>query len=300
MKDGIYFDMPEDEYHASDAISCSGLKEILRKSPRHYAYKYREGGQKETKALNFGKAAHMALLEPERFDVTYVVEPQASRATIDGCKTLLGFWEKFNTDGGFYGFPDKPKINDFKAYIDYIKSRFDGEVVSYKDMEIINGIADAIKAKPVTHKILSMEGKREVTLFWDEQGIQCRARLDLLATKGLIADFKTTTNASPEGFQRQAYNYDYHMQAYWYQRGWQRLTGETLPFLFIPAEKEPPHCVAAYQADKDMLDLGAIDCVKALGIYEQCLEQGTFHDYPDTITPLGLPKWAENRLTYGD
>ena len=63
MKPGIYPDMPETEYHADkDSISKTGLWTLHSKTPAHYRFappREREAG------LDFGKAVHMLVLEPE-------------------------------------------------------------------------------------------------------------------------------------------------------------------------------------------------------------------------------------------
>ena len=74
--------MTEEEYNALDAVRRSALWE-MRKSPAHYLYKVTHP-EEPTPALLFGVAAHMAVLEPERFQAEYIVAPKIDRRTKEG------------------------------------------------------------------------------------------------------------------------------------------------------------------------------------------------------------------------
>lgn len=78
MKPGIYTadQLPNEEYHALDAISKSDLDKINR-SPAHYKYA-KENPTPPTPAMERGTAVHMAVLEPELFARSYAPEFDAS------------------------------------------------------------------------------------------------------------------------------------------------------------------------------------------------------------------------------
>ena len=57
--------MTHDAYDAIDATRWSMLK-LMAKSPAHYHQALLES-RKDTTALKFGRAVHLACLEPERF-----------------------------------------------------------------------------------------------------------------------------------------------------------------------------------------------------------------------------------------
>jgi hypothetical protein len=56
----VYYDMTNEEYHSSDALSASGAKTIAMKSPAHYKYEVR----KANPAWDLGTAAHTLVFEP--------------------------------------------------------------------------------------------------------------------------------------------------------------------------------------------------------------------------------------------
>lgn len=69
MDPGLYSALSSDAYHAGPGVSKSDLSLILR-SPSHYKAKEEA---KDTPALLFGEAFHMAILEPDRYAVTYQI-----------------------------------------------------------------------------------------------------------------------------------------------------------------------------------------------------------------------------------
>src|SRR3954447_1872247 len=76
IEPGIYFDLPEEIYHAAEGLSCSGIKH-LTVSKLNYWHKnlnpHREP-EDDKGARRFGKAVHSLALEPERFHRTFALE----------------------------------------------------------------------------------------------------------------------------------------------------------------------------------------------------------------------------------
>ena len=69
----IIHGLPNADYHASAAISKSGLDKIAR-SPAHYKAA-QEAEQEATDAMIFGSAFHDFILLPEIFQTAYTVLP---------------------------------------------------------------------------------------------------------------------------------------------------------------------------------------------------------------------------------
>ena len=299
QKTGVYYDMPEEEYHASDALSNSGMKTILHKSPRHYQYQYLEGNQKDTAALAFGRALHCAVLEPEKFDAEYVIEPDVNMSTKAGASEYLK-WIAGIT-GDLYFLDSTTKMDEIREQIGEMKQRLKLNIINASFAEMIADICASIKAKRSAVSLLQMDGRNEVSFFCEYDGVMLRARMDRVLGAHVGIDLKSCQDASPEGFERAAYNYGYHMQAYFYSWIYEQVTGEQMKdFVFICVEKEAPHCVGLYRASPEMLELGKLDVEKAINIYKESQKRGIWFDYDDRIIPLGLPRYAENRLTYGE
>ena len=79
--DGIYFDMPEADYHALPRLSNSGIKKLLV-SPADFwvdSWMNPDKEEKSTGALNLGKAYHAAVFEPEYLNERFVSSFNASQ-----------------------------------------------------------------------------------------------------------------------------------------------------------------------------------------------------------------------------
>jgi hypothetical protein len=87
--------MPEAAYHRRllGVVSNSALKEFAR-TPLHYKA-WVDGAVEdvETPALAFGRAYHCAVLEPEKFLRTYVVEPDFGDKRFKENKARAATWK---------------------------------------------------------------------------------------------------------------------------------------------------------------------------------------------------------------
>jgi len=164
-----------------------------------------------------------------------------------------------------------------------------------EDAEAITGMVASLRAHPIAGRLLS-GGHREVTIRWDAGGVPCKGRLDgyhpeLLG--GVAFDLKSTTDASPEEFARSVARYGYARQEAFYRDGLAAL-GRAVPhFLFLVCEKAPPYCAAVYALSVDAVSRGRVSIVRDLETLAACCASGVFPGYPDGITTLELPRWAE-------
>ena len=67
-------------YSQIEAMNWSRLK-VIDKSPLAFQWALRHP-REETEAMAFGTAFHLALLEPELFQESYVVAPEIGRAHV--------------------------------------------------------------------------------------------------------------------------------------------------------------------------------------------------------------------------
>lgn len=260
----LIYDMPEAEYRARPEISASGLKILATKTPRHFQHDYLEKKRKQTKTLEFGKAAHMALLEPERFARTYVVAPECDKRTKEG-KAL---------------------------YAAFVEQHADAKHIEHDDMQTILAMKEAIANKQAAQAVIAT-GHAEVTMIAEIDGVPVRGRADWITLQTpLITDVKTAQDASPQGFERDAYKYGYHIQAWVYRTLYHAITGKWVPFVFLVTESAAPHCVAVYHASDEMLALGELQGRAALRVWKQCQESNNYPAYHETIQPLGIPAYA--------
>ena len=260
---GIFPDMPAPEYFSVPAMSASGAKKMLR-SQAHYLESLNRPSD-PTPNMIFGSATHTGALEPWRFVDEVVAAPELNLRTKAGKESR----ELFNQEHA-------------------------GKIILSPDdhARCVNTIA-AVRRHPAAAKLLD-GATIEQSLFWLDAkfGVPCKARWDAW-NHGIIVDFKTCQDASPEAFGRSCATYSYDVQAAQYISAAEHVLNESpRAFCFIAVETEPPHAVAVYAAQSDMILAGRHRMDIALERYREIRETGTYLGYADLIQPLKFPKWA--------
>lgn len=257
--------MTNAEYHSHPAVSKSDL-DLISRSPLHFKTA-KETPKAQTESMLLGSLVHKLVLEPDDFDNEYIVAPVCDRRTKQG----------------------KEIWNDF------MESSAGMSVITEGLKSKAESIADAV-LKDTAAACILRNGQAEQSFFWtdDETGVECKCRPDYLKSNGIVADLKTTSDASPESFVKTAYDYRYYVQAWWYLHGLHQCGIKADDFIFIAVEKEPPYAVCIYAADELMLELGERTAKENLKVYAECLKSGQWYGYssgPD-IRSLSLPDWV--------
>jgi hypothetical protein len=141
-----------------------------------------------------------------------------------------------------------------------------------------------------------LNGEPERTLIWQEpSGVWCRARLDWLRQTPLsVDDYKTTSaSANPDSWSRSMFSSGWDLQAAWYLRGVQVLTGHVATFRFCVQETFPPYALSVISLGPDALLLAEKKCIYALDIWQRCLQSGDWTGYPRQTCYATLPPWHE-------
>lgn len=224
---GLY-DIDLDDYLVErHHISASGLKRLLL-SPLHLQ-RYLQRQHESTPQLDFGTAAHCALLEPERFAREYVALP-------------VQHVDLFHEE-------DLALIAQQRAH----PLRF----VTEAQMAAIDGIRAQVEKLPDIVRLLRT-GAAERTLFWRDEasGIRCKIRPDMLVLPDVILELKTTFDASLAVFQRTLLMQRYHLSAAMYRQGVQWLTGRLPDYVYLVASRNPPYEVQTFVPTAGMLEAG--------------------------------------------
>ena len=177
--------MTEKEYRSADGVSRSELWR-MRESPEKFKW-YQDHPEPPTPALLFGQVAHKLLLEPDTFDRDFAIAPDCNRRTKEG-RAL------------------------YNAFCDGLGDR---DAILHADYQKALEMAQACRASPFVGKLLNGEHEKPFKWVDDLTGETCKVRLDCLSEVGenlVIVDYKTTADASNEGFMRHAINYGYDFQ----------------------------------------------------------------------------------------
>jgi exodeoxyribonuclease VIII len=273
VKPGLYKEIDFDTYAEWDAVNASTLNGFSR-TPAHVYYDMLHGGKKQTPSLDLGWLVHLAVLEPERFEAEVVVPPKMDRRT----KVGKGAWAQFQAEHSGKHFVDADTHLKAKA------------------------MSASVLKHPTAGEFFSGAGPSEISIVWEdaEHGLRCKARIDKVGTIGdwpVVADLKTTRNASRRSFERTIFEYGYHIQAAHYLSGLETLypipNGQPFrQFIFFTVESDAPHCVAAYQLDDIALEEGYSALRRYLSQWSECTSLGKWPGYADGVEYAGLPPWA--------
>jgi len=217
FKEGIYEDMPFEEYNEIPAYRASDLKDADKCI---YTWKNRKGF-KDSPALLEGRVQHTVFLELHNFDKEFVVQPSIDRRTKVG----------------------KAEYEDFLA-------------TTGNRTPITQDLYNACMERRETIADLVPDGeqdKTELTVCYMYHEQPFKSRLDWYDGKR-VWDLKTCRDASPRGFKQAINNFNYHMQAALYVDAC-RIVG--LPadgFSFLAQEKAQPYPYVVYEmSDEAML-----------------------------------------------
>lgn len=263
-KPGLYPGIPDEHYHADPIPGGSLSSTFARLLTRHVPAKANEvrRNRKPTKSMNLGKAAHAHAL---------------------GAGPELIVWEH---DG---------RTKAGKAEREKAAALIASEAavaVTEDERDRILGMATALVAHPEVATILK-SCTAEVSGFWQEGDVWCRARYDLLGAFSAW-DYKTCEDATAHGFEKAMASYGYHQQAEFYQRGLKALGHDAadVPMRFICQETSAPYLVQVHTCDELAMEVAAALNDRAIALYAQCKESGEWPGYPSLeAEPTALPNY---------
>lgn len=274
-KPGIYAGIADETYHGpglcpEPALSSSLIKVLIGQSPRHAwtasADLNPQHVSDESERFDLGRAAHALLLEGEDRMVVVDAKDWRTKAAQEAR--------------------------------DAARAAGKMPVLPHQRDDIYAMAQEASRSVILCAEVSDMlsTGKPEQTLIWREGQTWCRARPDWMAT-GLLCDYKTTDNASPDVWSRnKLVEMGYDIQAAWYLRGLKALTGKDADFVFLVQEIEPPYECSLVGVSAAMLELGRRKVDMGLALWEQCMRNGQWPGYPHAICWAEPQAWHETRF----
>ena len=253
------------EYHSKKTHLSSTNIRTFKKNRKQFEYSLTHDLIKQTKAMADGTAVHAFFLERDKFDSDFVVKPADMR---------------LNTKAG----KEWALEHQSKIII---------------DSELGNNLYEMEKSfmDSPAKLIYDIKGQTELSYFWDDLGtIKGKCRPDWISDDGeIVVDVKTTTDASPRGFQKSISNWGYHLQLGWYLRGLRKLGLSAEQFIFIAIEKTAPFCVGVYKADQEMINFAMKEIDQIMPEIQTAMVSNEFPDYTPEITSIGLPPWMTDK-----
>lgn len=258
--------VPYEEYAAIKALNISSLKE-LRRSPLHY--RHRLDHPKASAALTLGSAAHVAILEPERFDRDHAV------------------WGERTESGNL-----RPRNG--KLWDAFREANAGKRILTEDEHTLVMAMQRAVRSDATAMEYLA-SGDPEVTMEWAAEGRQCKGRVDwLTVVDGVhtIVGLKTARDCRPFIFGSASAKLGYHLQWAFYYDGYEALRHRSARMVEIVVESDAPHAVAVYHVPSDIIEQGRQEYLELMKILAEC-ERAKHWPGPCVGEQiLTLPSWA--------
>lgn len=236
------------EYQQVPGVNWSSLKH-LAKSPLHYRH-HKAQPPGDTASMMGGRAAHTAILEPDRFPLDYAVFTGARRAGAE--------WEAFR------------------------EAHAGRTILKVAEYQEALAIRDAVRSHRAASKLLT-GGLPEQTITWDdpETGLPCKGRIDYLRQEGFV-DLKSSANLDSRRFALTAHDLGYHMQLAFYARGLKALGMAEPKVWMVAVESSEPHDVAPFAVDPGVITEGDAKVGELLRLLAECQRRDKWPGrYPD-------------------
>ena len=261
----VAYNQNDYEYRREEGENQSSLKKILD-SPAHYQAA-KAVKLIPTPAMEIGTALHCKTLDGDKaFDRQYAKKPEglslATKAGKEwkaelGRKKPLACGGKDDPWGSVQGMDESLKRlawfdPDQKDYIKY----------------------------------------NEVSIYWDWNGVKCKARLDrVMVEEGIVLDLKTTDSVDPDTFAKKVVNLGYDFQAAYYAKAAEAAYGKPFKFIFAAVERKAPYTVDLFEVTDSMMEEGLVKCEMALHQWKQCQAAGLWPNREPKIHSLDYPSW---------
>lgn len=267
IQPGIYFDIPNEAYHAGPGVSKSQLDDIADTPAIYLWRKNAPVDTAKTKTLDLGTAFHCRILEPEEFSKRFIIAPEFNRRTNAGKEEEKAFLDKCISTGK--------------------------TVITAEEGRKIELMYQSVMALPLGKWLVDSAGHAESSIYWEdpETGILCRCRPDKIIPEfHWIMDVKTT--ADIQRFKTAYYDYRYHVQDAFYSDGYHAQFGEQPTFVFLVASTTAEcgrYPVEIFMMGEDAKLAGQQEYRRNLQTLAECLN----NDEWPAIKTLALPRWAK-------
>ncbi|WP_105607614.1 PD-(D/E)XK nuclease-like domain-containing protein [Cronobacter sakazakii] len=240
MKPGVYYGMPNEDYHADESIGSTTVKAVSISPANHFFNKF-----SGSKSAHIGSAIHAALLEPDIYQHRYIRRQDIQARNTKEYKALSS--------------KVSPEFILIGNEVDTVKRMFESSRLNNDFMDYMN-----------------TKGNSEVSMFAEcqETGLMLKCRFDRLSdTLAYPLDVKSCKDASERGFSNAVGQYKYHIQAAFYLYVLKLATGiEYNQFAFFAIENSPPYRNCMYYIGEESLELGYREMFSALDKIAACKE----------------------------
>src|SRR5699024_6893735 len=215
----IVYDMPSDEYHANKALGSTSITTLADPELSLSDVYYRLHNREQKPEYDVGTLGHALILENSIEDVITLVP-----------------YDSYRTKAA-------REARD-EAYKNGLIPVHESEAKPMLDP--LDATRDEVLGHPIARPLLT-GGSHEVRLCGEQDGVECKGRLDYYKPdQGIAVDLKLLRSAAPNDVRKQISDLGYYLQRVHYQNGVQRLTGFRPEWYWVTVAKEPPYSVSVH------------------------------------------------------
>jgi hypothetical protein len=199
LPDGVYFGLPNDQYHADPALGSGGIRDLLSGGPTYWWNSVLNPNRKRkaTRALDFGAACHTMVLEgAATFHAQYArtPDPEGALVTLKDLQAYLAERHEVKVPRNKADAIKQvrviaePGVRVYDEEVSEIEAS--GRTMLSDDDFARIVVASAVITKNPHLKTAFVGGFPEVSIFWTANGVRYKCRPDYLKPRA-IGDLKT-------------------------------------------------------------------------------------------------------------
>ena len=250
------YNLPFDQYRSVTAINASSIA-AGRKSMRHM-HDATTSSKPATTAMMLGTQAHYIVLEGGKG----VAQCDARRGSTE--------WK------------DAVKLAGSESL-----------VMKSADYERIMRMRERVEQSADAMWLLDKSAK-EVSGFWSGDYGDGKIRLDMLGDS-FIADYKTTSDATPSAFFSTAERLGYHAKMGWYRHGIKSIRNDDLEVYLLVQETSSPYDCWVCHMPRQIVEQGEEEAIRIAKQYHVSQICGSFEGLADGIIEYQRPAWATGK-----
>lgn len=255
----LFRDIPNEEYHDNADLSRSDGITILQAGPATAKYNKEHKEETYSPALRFGTMFHTAMESLDEFRRKYGIEADGDRRTRAYKDAMVALHAKH---------PDK-------------------EFVKQEEWDAVSEMSNRICTHPRYKELVGKDNIREASFFGSVNGVSIKARPDLInLTDGIIVDWKTTSDGSPQEFAYSVSKFGYWLQPAWYKALVEDYFNREFRFVFVCVEKHPPYNVSLYEQSDIEERYAKKQMAIALDAWAHAKETGEWTAYSEDIVTM--------------
>ena len=260
--------MPFSDYQQAEGINASSIKAGVV-SMKHMRHAMTKGYKETTAAMQFGKLAHAAILEPLVLVHDCIVWDGGDKRGKD--------WTAFKADNE------------------------DKDIVTASELAKLQTVVASVQSNEEAYRLIS-NSRHEVSCFWEDESYGlAKARLDGVFDGGIV-EVKTVSNISQRAVSNQFVNMGYDIQVGWYQHA-AEVFGlvKSKKVWMVYVESVEPFDVAVFTIPKRTINKGYETAVEIANRYRIAETENVFLGVQEgMVRDLEMPAYYEGDVELDD